>query len=845
MANLEFCDTHNMVAYLNKIEESKGFHQILDFLNSSHIKYALTENLTIYVSLIQQFWQTAATHTLDIGEMEITTTIDGKVKIVTEASIRRHLKLEDSVGINTFPNTEIFKQLALMGYMSNSDKLTFQKGHFSPQWRFLIHTILHCLSTKKTAWEQFSSNIATAIICLATNRTFNFSKMIFDGMVKNLDSKSKFLMYPRFIQIFLNKHKRLLLPHNRTYIAPTLTQKLFSNMRRASKGYTGVDIPMFPTMIFQGPVILGEGSIVPIESHHTPTGAPSTSQPPISSPSKIPTREESKVPQPRSPTHTPAVDEAASTGSGNIDKTPSIPYDSPLPRVHTLGSDEGRMQHNELMDLVIKLSDRVLALETNLQKTKKVYSTAFTKLIMKVKKLEKIVKSSKARRRAKIVVSDDEDDAEDSSKQGRKIDEINQDPDIYLVQHDAEVQGRHEQEIKFETKVYTAEDVSTAEPVSTAGAAVTTVSASISTASPPRVSTAEDISTAKTLVYIRRSASKDKGKGIMTESEPEQTKTKLQQRQERAGYEAAIRLQEQLDKEERRRITRVQEETSSFNIEEWEDIQATIEVDEELAQRIQAEEREKYSEAKKARLLIELINQGKRNFAQQRAKEGGTSHSDRLNRGLTCPIISNTWEVIHCGKSKGDKIIPKLPTRSSKRDAEEELDQGSSKRQKTGESSRPAEESKDKYVDDMLQEELQQMMIMVLEEGMNVKALDNLVNLWSLVQESFNSTRPTEDKEIELWVELKRLFESDANDKLWKSQKHVHDITWKLYDTCGVHHVSTKDGIDIYMLVEKEYPLSRGVLTQMLAAKLLVEQNNEISRELLRKIFMQVERPRR
>ncbi|GKE83315.1 hypothetical protein Tco_1553315 [Tanacetum coccineum] len=66
-----------------------------------------------------------------------------------------------------------------------------------------------------------------------------------------------------------------------------------------------------------------------------------------------------------------------------------------------------------------------------------------------------------------------------------------------------------------------------------------------------------------------------------------------------------------------------------------------------------------------------------------------------------------------------------------------------------------------------------------------------------------------------------------------------------LYDTCGVHHVSTKDGMDIYMLVEKEYPLSRGVLTQMLVAKLLVEQDNEMSKELLRKIFMQVERPRR
>ncbi|GKA60510.1 hypothetical protein Tco_0759917 [Tanacetum coccineum] len=60
-----------------------------------------------------------------------------------------------------------------------------------------------------------------------------------------------------------------------------------------------------------------------------------------------------------------------------------MPYDSPLPRGHTLGSDEGIMQHNELMDLVTKLSDRVVALETDLQQTKKVYGAAFTKLIKK------------------------------------------------------------------------------------------------------------------------------------------------------------------------------------------------------------------------------------------------------------------------------------------------------------------------------------------------------------------------------------------------------------------------------------------------------------------------------
>ncbi|GKD01401.1 hypothetical protein Tco_1171675 [Tanacetum coccineum] len=384
-----------MVAYLKKTEGSEGFHQIVDFLNTSHIRYALTENPTIYVSLIQQFWQTATASTLDNGEMEITATIDGKIKIVTEASIRRHLKLEDSDGISNLPTTEIFEQLALMGYVSNSDKLTFQKGHFSPQWRFLIHTILHCLSSKKTAWEQFSSNIATAIICLATNRKFNFSKLIFDGMVKNLDSKTKFLMYPRFIQIFLNKHKRLLLPHKRTYIAPTHTQKLFSNMRMASKGYIGVGIPLFPRMLVQGAIFQDEGSTVLVESHHTPISASSTSQPPTLPPSM----------------QTTHVAEEAAT----------MPYDSPLLKVHLLGSDEGSMALYELTVLYTTLSKKVESLESNLKQTKLTYGAAYTKLNIKVKKLKNIIKSSKARRRVRLIILEDEGDLEDPSKQGRKI----------------------------------------------------------------------------------------------------------------------------------------------------------------------------------------------------------------------------------------------------------------------------------------------------------------------------------------------------------------------------------------------------------------------------------------
>ncbi|GKA56824.1 hypothetical protein Tco_0755896, partial [Tanacetum coccineum] len=87
---------------------------------------------------------------------------------------------------------------------------------------------------------------------------------------------------------------------------------------------------------------------------------------------------------------------------------------------------------------------------------------------------------------------------------------------------------------------------------------------------------------------------------------------------------------------------------------------------------------------------------------------------------------------------------------------------------------------------------------------------DDLEKLWDLVKKKFSSTEPTVDKEKVLWVELKRLFEPDDDDILWKLQRYMHNpLKWKLYDTCGVHHVSTKRGHDIFMLVEKDYPLTR------------------------------------
>ncbi|GKE78790.1 hypothetical protein Tco_1544910, partial [Tanacetum coccineum] len=131
--------------------------------------FPLSENPTIYDSHIKQFWQTAIVNTLDNGKQEITATVDGHVKTVTIASVRKYLQLADAGGLSSLPNTEIFKQLSLMG-------------------------------------------------------------------------------------------KRLLSSHKRIYITPTLTPKLFSNMRRVTKGYFGEETPLFATMLVIDQTGQGEGS---------------------------------------------------------------------------------------------------------------------------------------------------------------------------------------------------------------------------------------------------------------------------------------------------------------------------------------------------------------------------------------------------------------------------------------------------------------------------------------------------------------------------------------------------------------------------------------------------------
>nr|GEU97885.1 xylulose kinase-1 [Tanacetum cinerariifolium] len=129
---LTFANTHNMIAYLTKLDASEGLDQIIDFLSASAIKYALTINPNIYVSCIKQFWSSLSINKVnDVTRLQAI--IDKKKVIITEATVREALRLDDAESIDCLPNEEIFTDLSRMGYEKPSTKLTFYKAFFLAQ----------------------------------------------------------------------------------------------------------------------------------------------------------------------------------------------------------------------------------------------------------------------------------------------------------------------------------------------------------------------------------------------------------------------------------------------------------------------------------------------------------------------------------------------------------------------------------------------------------------------------------------------------------------------------------------------------------------------------------------
>ncbi|GKB51383.1 putative ribonuclease H-like domain-containing protein [Tanacetum coccineum] len=295
-------------------------------------------------------------------EVQLQALVDGKKTIITESIVRRDLQLEDADGVDCLPNATIFEQLTLMG-------------------------------SKTTAWNEFSSTMTSAIICLATNQMFNFSKYIFESMVKNLDNVSrKFLMYPRFVQVFVNQQLEGMPTHKRIYIAASHTKKIFGNMRRVGKGFFGRETPLFQTMMVQDQEEIDEAinkemddtleraatTVIGLEAKQDSGNIDKTQ-----SKATLNESSSSRTSSGSGPRHQETMgDTIAQTRSENVSKHSNDPL---LAIGNTLRSGEDRLKLEELMALCTTLQSRVLALET----TKTTQAIEIASLKKRVKKLER------------------------------------------------------------------------------------------------------------------------------------------------------------------------------------------------------------------------------------------------------------------------------------------------------------------------------------------------------------------------------------------------------------------------------------------------------------------------
>ncbi|GJS00718.1 hypothetical protein Tco_0317226 [Tanacetum coccineum] len=461
--------------------------------------------------------------------------------------------------------------------------------------------------------------------------------------------------------------------------------------------------------------------------------------------------------------------------------------DSLLARGNTLQSDKDRLKLDELVALCITLQNRVLDLE----KTKTTQHNEIVSLKRRVKKLEKKNRSRthKLKRLYKVGLTarvessgDEESLGEDASKQGR-IDVIDADEEITLVS----IQNVDEE--MFDVNVLDGEEVFVAEQE----VAVKEVNDEVDVVEEPTV---DDITLAQALEELK--STKPKNKGVVIQEFERLAREKVEK-----GKEVNIAL-----------------------IETWDDIQAKIDVDHQLAERLQAQEQEELSVEEKATLFQQLLEKRRKHFAAKRAEEKRNKPPIKAQqRKIMCTYLKNVEGYkLKDLKDKGFDSIQEMFDRAFKRvntfeNFITELVEGKEKRAGTK----------------LIQENAKKQKLLSLQ------VLEDLEDLYKLVKVKYKSTRPVEDLDLLLWGDLKTMFEPHVEDVVWRNQQKYKVLDWKLYDSCRVHSLRMQH-MQIYMLVEKKYPLAPLTLSMMLEKKLIIDYESEMAYQLLKFILKQLKK---
>nr|GFA07244.1 hypothetical protein [Tanacetum cinerariifolium] len=491
------------------------------------------------------------------------------------------------------------------------------------------------------------------------------------------------------------------------------------------------------------------------------------------------------------------------------DPVPQTPNDSPILGGHTPGSDEGSMTLKELTDLCITLSQNVL----DLKKLKTAQAKKIASLKKRVTKLEQRhssrisgfhpFRAGTSRRHSlgmNFVLDEDVD----------KIEEFNLDAD---------------REVIVEDKGSGEKGGSTAEITITARPDISAARPEVSTAepkTPPTTTTLfddEDVTIVDILVKMKRQKAKDKG-----------TKKRDQDQIERDA-EVSLKIQADLDEEARTERERQEEASKATLAELYDEVQAQIDTEHELAAKLTHEEQEKYTVEERSKLLAEFFERRKKQLAKEREEVIWSSEEDekrvrsRKKRATGSSLKQkspkkqkvNDQESVDSDKElrKCLKVVPDDDKAINYETLNVKSPMVNCEYQVLG-----TIKVGNVHVYKLTRLDGSYRHFLTFSRMLEVFDTQDVLDLHKIVIERFPANDP-EGYDLILWGDLKTLMESSEDDEILRNQQDWKLLSWKLYETCGVHTLMLDDSLmSINMFVEKRYPLTKEILEKMLSWRL-------------------------
>ncbi|MFS7952994.1 hypothetical protein Hanom_Chr07g00613441 [Helianthus anomalus] len=229
-----FVPKHNQIAILDEAIHGAAYYApIIHFLRRSRISYAISEDVQLVITYIDEFWQSAIS-----VDNTIEATINGNQIIITEDVIRAALRFDDlDHGRTSYSRTIRERAARAFGYVGQFPSKQLLKGMIIGQWRYFFHVLMQCLAPRKAGMDGMGHSLLSGMICLTFNQPFNFSLMILQSFRSQLgfcaNDKRLQLLYPHFLTLIF-RHLLPNLPfgdHLPAYALTPMHRRIFKDCR--------------------------------------------------------------------------------------------------------------------------------------------------------------------------------------------------------------------------------------------------------------------------------------------------------------------------------------------------------------------------------------------------------------------------------------------------------------------------------------------------------------------------------------------------------------------------------------------------------------------------------------